>query len=639
MGVSITKPEAVVSTGTTLSLAQYISQAGTGTPAYIVLSALDRNEYTVAATGGTGCFTGNNARLGLSSIGGDARAAGIVFSWNAATHQYVNATYGALSQLSWVTSGSVGDVTNLAVFGTSNLAQAQQDAANPYYLLQDDPGGYDGSVSFITDPTFTGAVPAAATQDGVAAAAMRFVGQAWNDNGCWVLASTVAAEAGASLPLSSTLVDQPGQGNGEWFVLYDGPVAANANWSSLVSTGDIVCFGTPGGGGHITTCVSGSGASAMLVDNITYETATGQIANSANDGSPNDIIVAAPHAASQEWQGVSASQVVIYALDAPLVTAKPPGAAVSAGTSLSLATLFSATDPAGHGITEYQITASQPGDPLSVAGATNSTIATLTATSLSQVSLLASVAGTDTVNVRAYNGAYWGDWTADSLTIAAATPLPPVLAQQTPSQTWQQSSHVSLVLPAGTFTDPQHGTLTYSATLAGGGALPSWLSFNAAARSFSGTVPGWAGTLSIAVTATDAAGLSSHETFTATVPASAPVLAVQESEQSVHEGSGFTFTLAAASFKDPQGQALSYTAALSNGGTLPSWLVFSASSLSFSGTAPSLVENLTICLTATDTSHLSAKETFELSITKPLTSAGHLELALPASPELFLPHA
>lgn len=42
-------------------------------------------------------------------------------------------------------------------------------------------------------------------------------------------------------------------------------------------------------------------------------------------------------------------------------------------------------------------------------------------------------------------------------------------------------------LPAGTFTDPENGPLSYSATLADGGSLPTWLNFNPETGSFSGT--------------------------------------------------------------------------------------------------------------------------------------------------------
>ena len=192
-------------------------------------------------------------------------------------------------------------MTNLSLFGTSNLSLATTYADNAYAMMQVDAAGYLGSVSVATEPGFAGAVPAQATPNSIAAIANSFVGQAWNMNGCWVLASTIAAEAGASLPVQSTAIGVPGQANGEWIVAFNGPAGQTGNWQSMVHAGEMVVIGTLGGGGHITTCVSGSGSTAMLVDNITYVNGSGQITNPANDGSSSDIIVAAPHAASQEW--------------------------------------------------------------------------------------------------------------------------------------------------------------------------------------------------------------------------------------------------------------------------------------------------------------------------------------------------
>jgi trimeric autotransporter adhesin len=70
-------------------------------------------------------------------------------------------------------------------------------------------------------------------------------------------------------------------------------------------------------------------------------------------------------------------------------------------------------------------------------------------------------------------------------------------------------------VPAGSFTDPDTGdTLTYSATLAGGGVLPSWLSFDANTLTFTGTpVNSDAGTVSVRVTATDGDGLWASDDF------------------------------------------------------------------------------------------------------------------------------
>jgi len=67
-------------------------------------------------------------------------------------------------------------------------------------------------------------------------------------------------------------------------------------------------------------------------------------------------------------------------------------------------------------------------------------------------------------------------------------------------------------LPAGTFTDPRGETMTYTATLASGAALPAWLTCNPATGTLSGTPPG-AGTLSVTVTATDQSSFSASVTF------------------------------------------------------------------------------------------------------------------------------
>jgi hypothetical protein len=326
MPISETSTDAIVSGATTVSLSQFFSVSGSANPEYLVVCALDRNEYTAAATGATGRFSGNGHTLGLSGTGGDARGAGIVYTWNAATGQYVNATYGSLSSLTYTASGSAHDMTNISLFETTSQSIAQSYASDAYSLMEADSSGYVGSACVVTDPSFSGTPPAQATPDGIAAVAEKYVGDAWNEDGCWVLASTIAAESGAALPVQSTALEIAGKPNGEWMVAYNGPVSSNSNWQSLVHTGDVVAFVPAGGGGHITTCVSGSGSTAELIDNITYENYNGTIENSANDGSSSDIVVEAPHPASQEFAGANPADVVIYQLDTPVVTAHAAGA-------------------------------------------------------------------------------------------------------------------------------------------------------------------------------------------------------------------------------------------------------------------------------------------------------------------------
>jgi hypothetical protein len=613
-----------------IGLSQMFTETAGGTnPTYLVLTALDRNEYTAGSSNATGSFTGNGHTLGLSGIGSDARGAGIIFTLQS-NGRYYSSLYGYLDQLSYNSSSSAGDVTNLSLFGTSNLNQANACASNPYSMMQADAAGYLGSATVVTQPKFTGTVPAQATPNSIVAMADSFVGQAWNTNGCWVLASTIAADAGASLPAQSTLIGQPGQANGEWIVAFNGPAGQSGNWQSTVTAGEIVVIGTAGGGGHITTCVSGSGSAAMLVDNITYVSSAGQIQNSAHDGSTNDVAVAAPHAASQEWAGVAASSVVIYELDTPVVSANVISDSLGFKGTQTLSTLFTATDPGNKAITSWQVYDTATSDMLVLSGIgyqDHSAAAALTATSLSAVSLLAgSTATTDALDVRAYNGSYWGDWTSLSVAILASAqglPLPPTLTSQTTTQTWLGGQAVSLVLPANAFSDPQGQKLTYSATLANGQALPSWLTFNAAADRFNGTPPAVAQTFSIAVKATDTSGLSVTDTFSATV-LGAPLLLVATANQTWTASKAISLVLPANTFSDPQGQKLTYKATLSGGQALPSWLTFSATTETFTGTAPSTPQNLGITVTATDSSGLSSSENFlaGVQVPTPVVTAG-----------------
>ncbi|MBB3351436.1 VCBS repeat-containing protein [Rhizobium sp. BK049] len=96
----------------------------------------------------------------------------------------------------------------------------------------------------------------------------------------------------------------------------------------------------------------------------------------------------------------------------------------------------------------------------------------------------------------------------------------PVLAVQTTTQNATVGSAFSFTLPTTTFTDVDSGdTLAYAATAADGTALPSWLSFNASTRTFSGT-PTTSGTYGVKVTATDLGGLAANETFNIAVSTS-----------------------------------------------------------------------------------------------------------------------
>ncbi|MDD5385164.1 MAG: Ig-like domain-containing protein, partial [Gallionella sp.] len=103
--------------------------------------------------------------------------------------------------------------------------------------------------------------------------------------------------------------------------------------------------------------------------------------------------------------------------------------------------------------------------------------------------------------------------TAD-VTIAGVNDAP-VAATAIAGQQTSEDAPFSFTVPAGTFADIDNGdTLTYSATLADGTALPSWLTFDAATQTFSGTpLNADVGNMDLLVTATDTGGLSASSAF------------------------------------------------------------------------------------------------------------------------------
>ena len=62
-------------------------------------------------------------------------------------------------------------------------------------------------------------------------------------------------------------------------------------------------------------------------------------------------------------------------------------------------------------------------------------------------------------------------------TLAPTPNTPPIVAEQIPTTYARVGDLFKFVIPAGTFTDEDGDSLTLAATLADGGALPSWLSF------------------------------------------------------------------------------------------------------------------------------------------------------------------
>ncbi|MEB3279272.1 MAG: putative Ig domain-containing protein, partial [Lyngbya sp.] len=194
----------------------------------------------------------------------------------------------------------------------------------------------------------------------------------------------------------------------------------------------------------------------------------------------------------------------------------------------------------------------------------------------------------------------------------------PVLNNPIAPQTVAEDSNFSLDV-SGNFNDVDAGdNLTYTATLSNGEALPSWLKLDPTTGVFSGTpLNENVGSIEIKVTAKDGSELTVENTFQLTVNNTndAPIVNNPIAPQTVAEDSNFSLDVSGNfSDVDPVDQ-LSYTATLSNGEALPSWLKLDPTTGVFSGTP--LNENvgsIEIKVTAKDGSESTVENTFQLTV-------------------------
>jgi VCBS repeat-containing protein len=213
-----------------------------------------------------------------------------------------------------------------------------------------------------------------------------------------------------------------------------------------------------------------------------------------------------------------------------------------------------------------------------------------------------------------------GNSTTVGITVVFEGPSGPVSVVQLADQSFAEDTAISFQLPENAFTDADDDALALSATLADGTALPSWLSFDAAARAFSGTPPlNYAGSLTVRVTATDPGGLRAFDDFVlmTTQVNDAPTVSAPLADSTSAEDTAISFQLPANAFSDADGDALSLSATLADGTALPSWLSFDAAARTFSGTPPlHYAGSLTVRVTATDPGGLKAFDDFVLMTTQ-----------------------
>ena len=182
-----------------------------------------------------------------------------------------------------------------------------------------------------------------------------------------------------------------------------------------------------------------------------------------------------------------------------------------------------------------------------------------------------------------------------SSTFTVTVPLvAPVFTAAASNQSVAFGTAFSFTVPGA--TDANGLAIGYSTAWINGSnwvAIPSWLHFNAATLTFSGTPPaGSAGTYQIAYGA-GAGGFNPIQAFNLSVSPTPPVYSGGVGNQTVNNGRAFSFSYPAGDFVESDGDALTFSAgsytmngSVETDSALPSWMSFNAATLTFTGTPP-----------------------------------------------------
>jgi Ca2+-binding RTX toxin-like protein len=217
--------------------------------------------------------------------------------------------------------------------------------------------------------------------------------------------------------------------------------------------------------------------------------------------------------------------------------------------------------------------------------------------------------------VRFADGTVWDETVLAAMAIQNGDG--PALVTALADQSATEDAPFAYEVPANAFDDIDIAigdSLAYSAGLADGSALPAWLAFDAATRTFSGTpANGDVGAISVRVTATDESGRSASDLFEIAVVNTndAPTVAAPIADQNARDAVAFSFTVPAGTFADVDtGDTLTYAA-----GPLPAWLSFDAATRTFTGTPGSANIGVTsVEVRATDGAGATVSDVFNIAV-------------------------
>ncbi|WP_293934135.1 calcium-binding protein [Iodobacter sp.] len=214
------------------------------------------------------------------------------------------------------------------------------------------------------------------------------------------------------------------------------------------------------------------------------------------------------------------------------------------------------------------------------------------------------------------NGVVWDQAMIQSVADLALNNHAPTLAIPTVIAEAHTSKAFSYVIPDNIISDSDVGdSLTYRVEYQYHTELPSWLSFDAATRTFSGTPDkGDKGEVMLHLIGMDNYGKTMTSQLRLNVVGNrAPVLSAALPDQAQVFGEAFVYQVPEKAFRDIDGDELTFRATQADGSPLPSWLSFNEQTHSFSGT-PTVSGVTSVRIIASDDSGLTDEDTFDFVI-------------------------
>ena len=244
---------------------------------------------------------------------------------------------------------------------------------------------------------------------------------------------------------------------------------------------------------------------SLTFNSTTWNTAQTVTVTAGQDDDANDDSATLVHTTTGgDYAGVTDSvAVTVDDDDDQSLTYSAAPTTLMVGTPI---TALTATATNFTGTPSYSVTTGSLPAGLRISASTGEITGTPTAASTSTTTVTVTTAGTGT----------------DTQTATANITFPAILANQVPTvrtpipdQTATVGTAFEYIFPAGTFSDGDSDSLTYTATRWNDRALPTWLTFTASERKFAGTPQSSDTTdsLGVKVTASDGMGGSVSNTF------------------------------------------------------------------------------------------------------------------------------